>query len=193
MRKATSSRKTTETEINIILDLDGSGKNKISTGIGFFDHLLCNFSKHSLIDLEINAKGDLEVDMHHTIEDIGLVLGEAIDKALTNKKIVRMTSICVPMDDALSCIYIDISGRPYLKYDAKFKYDKIGELRPELLEHFFRSITQTAKLNLHIKVEYGEDDHHKAESMFKAFAKALRTAITVDERLESVPSTKGKL
>ena len=169
MRKGSSSRKTSETDITVSLNLDGTGKNKITTGIGFFDHLLSNFSKHSLFDVELSAKGDLEVDMHHTVEDIGLVIGEAIDKALKDKKIVRMASICVPMDDALSCVYIDISGRPYLKYEAKFKYDKIGELRPELLEHFFRSIAQTAKLNPHIKVEYGENDHHKAESMFKAF------------------------
>ena len=193
MRKGSSSRKTSETEITVDLDLDGTGKNKITTGIGFFDHLLSCFSKHSLIDLEISAKGDLEVDMHHTVEDIGLVLGEALDNALKEKKIVRMASICVPMDDALSCVCIDISGRPYLKYEAEFKYEKIGELRPELLEHFFRSITQTTKLNLHIKVEYGEDDHHKAESMFKAFAKALRAAITLDDRLISIPSTKGTI
>ncbi len=193
MRKAKNSRKTSETDIKIELNLDGSGENNINTGISFFDHLLSNFSKHSLIDLKIQAKGDLEVDEHHTVEDVGLVLGETIDKALKDKKINRMSSICVPMDDALSCVYIDISGRPYLKYDAKFRYEKIGELRPELLEHFFRSISEKAKLNLHIKVEYGKDDHHMAESMFKAFSKALKIAITPEKRLKSTSSTKGTI
>ena len=122
-----------------------------------------------------------------------LLIGTIRSSLKNGKKIGFFASICVPMDDALSCVHIDISGRPYLMYEAKFKYDKIGELRPELLEHFFRSIAQTAKLNPHIKVEYGENDHHKAESMFKAFAKALRVAITIDDRLESVPSTKGTI
>ena len=194
MRTAEISRKTFETDISMQLNLDGTGKKKIHTGIGFFDHMLTHISKHGFIDLELEAKGDLYVDCHHTIEDVGIVFGKAISEALGEKKgIKRYGSFILPMEEALVLCALDISGRPYLGFDAKFQSEKIGEMDTQMIEEFFRAVCLHAGFNLHIKVFAGKNDHHIAEAMFKAFGKALDIAVSYDKRIEGVLSTKGML
>ena len=187
-------RNTNETKILVKLDLDGNGQNNISTGIGFFDHMLQQLSFHSAIDMIINAQGDLHFDGHHTVEDVGIALGQAIFKALGEKKSVkRYGSTFIPMDEALAFVSLDISGRPYLVFDVSFSSDQVGQLDTQLIKEFFRALTFHAGITLHIKLEYGENDHHKIEAIFKAFAKALREALKIDQTIKGVASTKGVL
>lgn len=191
-RKAVVKRTTKETDIDIAVDLDGNGVCEVSTGIGFFDHLLEQIGKHSGIDLVIRVKGDLEVDEHHTIEDTAIALGEALYKALGNKRGIERYGFCLPMDDCLCSVALDFGGRAWLVWDATFKREKIGELPTEMLLHFFKSLSDAAKMNLNIKAE-GENEHHKAEGVFKAFARALKMAIRRDVYKYNLPSTKGLL
>ena len=184
-------RETKETKINISVNIDGSGKSNINTGIGFFDHMLEQISKHANLDLTIKVKGDLYVDEHHTVEDVGIALGEAILKALGNKKGIQRYGFFVPMDESLAMCVIDLGGRYYLKFKAKFKRNKVGQFPTELTEEFFRGLASGLKANIHIKVK-GKNDHHKIEAIFKAFAKALNEACRLDERNNGrIPSTKG--
>ena len=177
-----------------MINLDGKGNSEISTGIGFFDHMLTGFAKHGLFDLTVKVTGDLEVDCHHTIEDTGIALGEAIKKALGDKmSIKRYGSFLLPMDEALVMCAVDLSGRPYLVYDAKFKAERVGGFDTEMAKEFFYAISYSAGMNLHIKEMYGENAHHVIEAMFKGFSKALREGCTIDERVEGILSTKGAL
>lgn len=195
MRKATVERKTRETEISVTLDLDGTGKSDISTGIGFLDHMLESFSKHSSIDLHVRAKGDLQIDFHHTTEDTGIVIGLAIAKALGERKgIRRFGSALIPMDETLTRCAIDVSARPYFIWKVSFSRAKLGEMDTELFKEWFQALSQTAGLTLHIENLYGENNHHIAESCFKACARALREAVELDARhAGTIPSTKGTL
>ena len=193
-RKAELERNTKETQIKLSLNLDGSGKSKIDTGIGFFDHMLEGFTRHGFFDCELAVTGDLHVDGHHTVEDTGIVLGTAIKEALADKKgIKRYGSMILPMDDALVLCAIDLCGRPYFSYEASFDTERIGYLDTELIREFFYAVSYSAAMNLHIKVLSGSNSHHIAEAMFKAFAKALDTAVSKDERIQDVLSTKGCL
>lgn len=193
-RTATISRKTTETDISVAVNLDGTGKYKIETGIGFLNHMLELFSKHSLIDLIVKAKGDLYVDEHHTVEDIGICLGEALRKALGDKKGIERYGFLLPMDEALAEVTIDLGGRPYLVWNVTFKREKIGDMPTELFEDFFKAVTDNLQANIHINIKYGRNEHHILESIFKAFARALRFAVSRDKRIQNLlPSTKGKL
>ncbi len=193
-RQAEISRKTSETDIELTLNLDGSGKALVDTGIGFFDHMLTSFAKHGLFDLNVKVKGDLFVDCHHTIEDTGIVLGEAIKKALGDKKsIKRYGSFMLPMDESLVLCAIDLCNRPYLVFDADFKTDRVGYFDTEMVKEFFYAISYSAGMNLHVKMLYGENSHHIIEAMFKAFARALSEAVTVDTRINGIMSTKGAL
>ena len=182
-------RVTKETEIAVEVNLDGNGKNEISTGIGFFDHMLEQIAKHGAIDLKINVKGDLEIDEHHTIEDVAITLGEAFIKALGSKKAIERYGFLLPMDDCLTQVAIDFGGRPWLVWKTEFKREMIGEMPTEMFMHFFKSFTDAAKCNLNIKSE-GENEHHKIESIFKAFAKAIKMAVNKTDNY-SIPSTKG--
>ena len=194
MRKAEIKRKTNETDIILGLNLDGSGKYDVNTGIGFFDHMLEGFARHGIFDLKVNCKGDLNVDTHHSAEDVGIVLGEAIKEAVGDKKgIKRYGYFILPMDEALCVCAIDLSGRPYFVFDAQFTADKIGELDSQMIREFFYAVSYSADMNLHIRMLSGSNDHHIAEAMFKAFAKSLREAVSFDERIEDVLSTKGSL
>ncbi len=187
-------RQTNETDIAINLSLDGSGKADIHTGIGFFDHMLNGFARHGLFDLSCEVKGDLEVDGHHTVEDTGIVLGNAIKEAVGDKKgIKRYGSFILPMDDALCLCAIDLCGRPYFEFDCNFTTERIGELDTELIREFFYAVSYSAGMNLHIKMLSGINNHHMAEAMFKAFAKALDEATSFDARITDVLSTKGTL
>ena len=191
MRKKTLSRKTSETDIKISLDLDGEGLFKVDTGIEFFNHMLDSFAKHGFFNLEVNAKGDTGVDDHHTVEDVGILLGEVYNEAIDDKKgIKRMAHAIVPMDDSLATVAVDISGRSYSVLNIKFKKPKVGDLSTENVEHFFESFANSAKININAKVD-GDNDHHKIEALFKSFARALKDASTVEH--ESIPSTKGVL
>ncbi len=193
-RKATVSRTTGETAITVTINLDGAGTAKIHTGIGFFDHMLESFSRHGFFDLEVEAKGDLHVDCHHTIEDTGIVLGTAIRQALGEKKAVRRYgSIMLPMDETLVLCALDLSGRPYFVYDVPFQGERIGEFDTQMVKEFFYAVSYTCGMNLHMKKLYGENDHHIAEAVFKAFAKALDEAAGLDGRISNVLSTKGSL
>jgi len=191
-RKAKVSRKTNETDIEIEVNLDGSGNSDISTGLHFFDHMLEQISKHGNLDLKIKVKGDLQVDEHHTIEDAGIVLGEAILKALGKKKGIERYGFLLPMDDCLAQVALDFGGRSCLVWEADFKREKIGDVPTEMFVHFFKSFTDSAKCNLNIKVE-GENEHHKIESIFKAFAKAIKMAVNQSDQNFNLPSTKGSL
>ena len=195
MRTATIHRKTNETEIRVELDLDGSGTYEVSTGIGFLDHMLEQLSRHSLIDLRLQAIGDLHIDQHHTTEDSGIALGSAIAQALGDRRgITRYGHAYAPMDETLTRCAIDISGRPYLVWRSAFSQPKLGELDTELIEHFFHSVAGAAGITLHVETLYGRNNHHIVESAFKAFARALRLAVEIDPRKEdAVPSTKGTL
>jgi imidazoleglycerol-phosphate dehydratase len=194
-RTAKISRKTAETSIDLNINLDGSGKSTINTGLGFFDHMLTLFSKHGLFDLTVKVKGDLHVDGHHTVEDVGICLGQAFSQALGDfKGIKRYASALIPMDETLCQIAVDISNRPYLVFKADFPKSKIGDFDAELVEEFFRAFTFNAKLNLHITLVHGDNLHHGAEACFKALAVALDQASSIDPRKkDSIPSTKGVL
>ena len=193
-RKASIKRDTKETRITLDLNLDGKGESSVTTGIGFFDHMLEGFAKHGLFDMKLNVSGDLHVDGHHSVEDTGIVLGNAIREAVGDKKgIKRYGHMILPMDDALVLCAIDLCGRPYLSYEADFKTEKIGYLDTELIREFFYAISYSAMMNLHIKVISGENSHHIAEAMFKSFGKALDMAVSFDERINDVLSTKGTL
>ena len=190
----TVKRKTKETDITLTLNIDGTGKNKIDTGIGFFDHMLEGFSKHGFFDLDVKIKGDLNVDGHHTVEDCGIVLGNAIKDALGDKAgIKRYGYFVLPMDEVLVMCAVDLCGRPYLNFDYEFKAPMIGDLDTELIHEFFYAVSYSAGMNLHIKVLDGGNAHHVAEAMFKAFAKALDMATSKEPRLEGVMSTKGTI
>lgn len=195
MRKAVISRKTKETEIEVHVDLDGSGRAQISTGVGFFDHMLEQLARHSLIDMEISAKGDLQVDQHHTVEDTGIALGQALRQALGDMKgITRFADALLPMDETLTRVAIDLSGRPFLVFRTQFPRQKIGEFDTELVREFFQALAVHLGMNLHIETLYGENSHHISESCFKATARALRAAIAIDPRQKGeIPSTKGAL
>ncbi|MFB3925475.1 MAG: imidazoleglycerol-phosphate dehydratase HisB [Syntrophales bacterium] len=193
-RKATIRRKTTETDVLIAINLDGAGIQKISTSIPFLDHMLSLFSKHSFFDLRLDGKGDTSVDYHHLVEDIGICLGEAVKKALGDKKgISRYGSAFVPMDESLCGVDIDLSGRPYLVFNVGFDGKKIKDFDPNLLVDFFKSFTDHSEITLHINLMYGSNNHHKAEAVFKAFARSLRQAVSMDPRIKGVLSTKGIL
>ena len=193
-RTASVERVTKETKIRMTLNLDGTGKSDIHTGIGFFDHMLDGFARHGLFDLSVSVDGDLDVDGHHTIEDTGIVLGTAIREAVGDKQgIRRYGDRILPMDETLALCAVDLSGRPYLKYDAEFTVENIGELDTEMIKEFFYAISYSAGMNLHIRKITGENDHHIIEGMFKAFAKALDEACMKDARIKSVLSTKGSL
>ena len=193
-RNALVTRTTGETDIKISLNLDGKGQSKVDTGIGFFDHMLNSFVRHGMFDADIKAKGDLEVDCHHLVEDTGIVLGQAIKEAAGDKKgIRRFGDIILPMDDALVLCAIDFSGRPYLGFDASFTNERIGYFDTCMIKEFFYAISYSAGTNLHIRVLAGDNDHHIAEAMFKAFAKALDEATMKDTRIKDVLSTKGSL
>jgi imidazoleglycerol-phosphate dehydratase len=194
LRTASITRKTSETDINVALCLDGSGKADIDTGIGFFDHMLKSFAKHGFFDLTLKVKGDLYVDCHHTIEDTGIVLGEAIKIALGDKKSIRRYgNMMLPMDETLVLCAIDLSGRPYLNFKAEFTSDRVGGFDTEMVKEFFYAISYSAGMNLHIKQIDGDNNHHIIEAMFKAFAKALDEAVSIDPRITDVLSTKGAL
>lgn len=194
-RTAIIQRKTSETDIQLRLNLDGMGHYAVSTGVGFLDHLLRHVAVHGLFDLEIRASGDLDIDAHHTVEDVAIVLGQAFDQALGDRKgIVRLGSAYVPMDEALAFVAIDLSGRPYTVMLADWHSPMIGALPTTLIAHFLESFAFNARLNLHARVEYGRDDHHQAEALFKALGRALDVATRLDERRAGiVPSTKGTL
>jgi imidazoleglycerol-phosphate dehydratase len=194
-RKADIERRTKETQIELSLDLDGTGKTDVQTGVGFLDHMLDHLGKHSLSDLTIRAKGDLEVDAHHTVEDVAICLGEALGKALGEKAgIRRYGSAKVPMEEALADVALDLSGRAAVVFDVRFSGDKIGTFDTQLVEEFLRRLATVAGMNLHVSVPYGVNDHHIAEAIFKAVAQALRQATEVDPaRGGDVPSTKGTL
>ena len=193
-RTALIERKTKETDIRIELDLDGSGKNSISTGIGFFDHMLEGFCRHGFFDLNASVKGDLQVDGHHSVEDAGIVLGTAIREALGDKAgIKRYGSFILPMDEVLVLCAVDLCGRPYLGFDYEFKAPMVGDFDTELVHEFFYAVSYSAAMNLHIQVLSGGNAHHVIEAMFKAFAKALDMAVSYEPRIEGVLSTKGTL
>jgi imidazoleglycerol-phosphate dehydratase len=195
MRTSTLSRKTNETEITISINLDGSGRHEIATGIGFLDHMLTHIAVHGLFDLTVKAVGDLHVDEHHTVEDVAIVLGQAFAEALGDKKgIVRAAHAYVPMDEALAFVALDLSGRPYTVMQVEWRTPSVGGIAVSLFEHFFESFAAAARINLHAQVPYGRDDHHKAEALFKALARALDSATQIDLRKAGVvPSTKGSL
>jgi imidazoleglycerol-phosphate dehydratase len=194
-RTATVTRKTKETEISVTIDLDGSGASKIATGIGFLDHMLEQVARHGLIDIELSARGDLHIDQHHTVEDSGIVFGQAVAKALGERKgITRYASVHLPMDEAQTRVSVDVSGRPYLVWRVTFPRDKIGGMDTELFREWFQAFAQNAGITLHVENLYGENCHHIAETCFKGLARALRDAVAIDERQGGrVPSTKGTL
>lgn len=193
-RSAIVERITKETQITVELNLNGQGMTDISTGIGFFDHMLSGFARHGLFDLKVKVNGDLDVDCHHTIEDTGIVLGQAIQKALGEKKgIKRYGHFLLPMDETLALCAIDLSGRPYLNYDASFTTERIGEMDTEMIREFFYAVSYSAAMNLHLKILDGINNHHMAEALFKAFGKALDMAVMEEPRMKDVWSTKGTL
>ena len=193
-RTADYVRKTKETDISLHLNLDGTGSSSIHTGIGFFDHMLDGFARHGLFDLKVNVTGDLAVDCHHTIEDTGIVLGNAIKESIGDKKGIRRYGSCIlPMDETLVLCAVDLSGRPYLVFDGEFTTDRVGYMDTEMVKEFFYAISYTAGMNLHIRVLSGGNNHHMIEAMFKAFAKALDQATVIDPRITDILSTKGSL
>ncbi len=193
-RTATIEQNTKETQIRISLNLDGKGARKIATGIGYFDHMLEQLAFHGLLDLEVSCKGDLHVDSHHTVEDVGLALGKAIDKALGERVgIRRYGHAYVPMDETLARVVLDFSGRPEFHFQGAFSHDRIGEMETQMVPHFFKSVAIASRMTLHIALLYGENDHHKSEAMFKGFARALSDSLIVEPRRAEVASTKGTL
>ena len=194
MRTAEIKRETRETNISMTLGLDGVGKSYIKTGVGFFDHMLEGFAKHGFFDLDLKAEGDLHVDPHHTVEDVGIVLGKAIKEAVGDKKgIRRFGYFILPMDDALALCSLDLGGRTYFEFDCEFETERVGAFETQLVREFFYAVCSNAEMNLHIKMLSGRNDHHKAEAIFKAFAKALDQAVAYDDRISDVLSTKGTL
>jgi len=195
MRTATISRKTSETSIDVTVNLDGTGAYEVSTGIGFFDHMLEQLSRHGLIDLNVKTIGDLHIDQHHTVEDTGIAIGEAVKQALGEKRgIRRYAEALSPMDETLTRVALDISGRPFLVWKTEFSQKRLGEMDTEMFEHFFHSFAQAAGITLHVETLYGQNNHHIAESAFKGLARALRTAVEIDPRkADAIPSTKGTL
>ena len=194
MRKATIRRKTAETEVSVVIDLDGKGKGDIDTSVPFLDHMLNLFARHGLTDLAIRSQGDIDVDDHHLVEDVGICLGQAIRKALGDRKgISRYGWSSVPMDESLCNVAMDLSGRPYLVWRAELGERRIGEFDPALLREFFKSFSDHSGITLHINLSYGTNGHHMAEAIFKAFARAFRDAIAIDGRIEGILSTKGSL
>jgi imidazoleglycerol-phosphate dehydratase len=194
MRNAEVSRKTNETDVSVSVGLDGTGAHEIATGVPFLDHLLTHVAVHGLLDLQVRAAGDLHVDEHHTVEDVAIVMGQALAQALGERAgIRRMGHAYVPMDEALAFVAVDLSGRPYAVIDARFDTPHIGALSTGLIGHFLESLAANARMNLHARVYYGRDDHHKAEALFKALGRALREAVELDPRRSGIPSTKGSL
>jgi imidazoleglycerol-phosphate dehydratase len=195
MRKGAIARETKETGLNVSVDLDGTGLASITTGIGFFDHMLEQLARHSLIDMDIRAKGDLHIDQHHTVEDTGIALGQAVREALGDMAgITRFADAYVPMDETLTRVAVDISGRPFLVFKTKFVHAKIGTFDSELVREFFQAFATHAGMNIHVETLYGENAHHIAESAFKGLARALRAAVALDPRQKgAIPSTKGSL
>jgi imidazoleglycerol-phosphate dehydratase len=194
LRQASVERKTGETQISVTFNVDGTGRADVHTGIGFLDHMLTLFAHHGLFDLAVRAQGDLEVDEHHTAEDVCIALGRALDQALGERRgLVRTAHSYVPMDEALALVVVDLGGRPYCVFDAEFVTPRIGQLGTDLIFHLFESLAIHGRLNLHARVLYGRNDHHKAEALFKALARALDAATQVDPRRQGVPSTKGTL
>jgi len=195
MRKAEVKRETRETQISVSLDLDGKGSHDVKSGIGFLDHMLEQLSRHSLIDIEVRAKGDLHIDMHHSTEDIGIALGQAVARALGERRgIRRFASVHLAMDEALTRVVIDVSGRPYLVWNVALPRAKLGEFDTELVREWFHAFAQNAGITLHVEALYGDNTHHMVESCFKGLARALREAVAIDERAsDAVPSTKGTL
>jgi len=191
-RRAIVSRKTNETEIYVEVDLDGTGKGQISTGLGFFDHMLDQIARHAGINLTVTVKGDLHVDEHHTIEDTGIALGEALLKSLGDKRGIERYGFVLPMDDCLAQVALDFGGRSWLVWETEFKREKVGDVPTEMFFHFFKSLSDAARMNLNIKAE-GENEHHKIEGIFKAFAKAIKNAIRRDVFSNALPTTKGLL
>ena len=193
-RTAQIRRETRETKVEVTLDLDGTGNASVHTGVGFFDHMLDLLGRHSLIDLTVNAEGDLQVDSHHTVEDVGIVIGQCLEKAIGEKRgINRYGWAIVPMDESLAQVAIDLSGRPAFVYNVTFTGGSIGTFAVELVEEFFKALCTNARMNLHINVPYGANNHHVAEAIFKAAARALRQAVSMDPKNDAVPSTKGTL
>ena len=195
MRKATIKRTTKETNVEVAVDLDGTGTSSIATGIGFLDHMLDLLARHSRIDLTVQAKGDLHIDQHHTTEDVGIALGQAVKQALGDMRgITRYADVHIPMDEALTRVALDISGRPFLVFKAEFGRDKVGAFDTELVEEWFKAFAMNCGITLHVHVLYGSNDHHVAEACFKALARALRAAVAIDARAANeIPSTKGSL
>jgi imidazoleglycerol-phosphate dehydratase len=195
MRRASVHRRTAETDIELSLDLEGPGKAEVATGVGFLDHMLTHVAMHGVFDLAVKAQGDLHVDAHHTIEDTALAFGQALAEAIGDKRgISRMGFAYVPMDEALALVAVDLSGRPYAVVEAGWSTPAIGEFPTSMVNHFFESIAASARANVHARIEYGRDDHHKAEALFKALGRALRQAVTIDpQRGGDLPSTKGVL
>jgi len=195
MRKATINRKTKETSISVEVNLDGTGKSSIKTGIGFLDHMLEQIAKHSLIDISLEAKGDLHIHLHHTTEDSGIALGEALKEALGDKKgIKRYASATIPMDETLSRVSLDLSNRPYLVWNVKLAVEKLGEMDTELFKEWYHAFAQSAGITLHVENIYGENSHHIIESCYKGLARALRDAVQIDSRIQDIiPSTKGTI
>lgn len=193
-REATIQRQTSETDITITLNLDGSGQREINTGIGFLDHLLAALAIHGLFDLVVYASGDLHIDAHHTVEDVAIVLGQALNRALEDRQgIQRLGHAYVPMDEALAFVAVDLSGRPYTVFQGSWHTPLIGQLPADLVQHFFESLAIHSRMNLHARIVYGRNDHHQAEALFKALARALKTAVAPDPRRTGVASTKGTL
>jgi imidazoleglycerol-phosphate dehydratase len=195
MRKADIRRTTKETDVEVAIDLDGTGAADIATGIGFFDHMLDLLARHSRIDMKVKAKGDLHIDQHHTTEDVGIALGQAVRRALGDMKgVTRYADVHLPMDEALTRVALDISGRPFLVFKVDFASDKVGEFDTELVREWFQAFAMNAGITLHVATLYGSNDHHIAESCFKGLARALRLAVAIDPRArDEVPSTKGRL
>jgi imidazoleglycerol-phosphate dehydratase len=193
-RRATIRRRTAETNIDLSLDLDGRGDSTIATGIGFFDHMLTLFAKHAVFDLEIKAQGDLQIDQHHTVEDVGICLGQAIDQSLGDKAgIRRYGDVTLPMDETLITVATDLSGRPFFVWKVAFPTEKIGQFDAQLAEEFWHAVTVQARMNFHVLLHHGQNSHHIAEGIFKAAARALAAACQLDPRIKGVPSTKGRL
>lgn len=195
MRKASIARKTNETDVKVSINLDGTGQYDIETGVGFFDHMLEQLSRHSLVDITLRVKGDLHVDQHHTVEDAGIALGQALTEALGDKKGITRYGACdLPMDETLSRVALDISGRPFLIWNVAFSRDKIGDMDVELFREWFQAFAQHGGITLHVNNEYGENNHHIIESCYKALARSLRAAIAIDkDQADRIPSTKGTL
>jgi imidazoleglycerol-phosphate dehydratase len=193
-RSARVSRKTQETAVELSLALDGTGKTEIDSPVGFLNHMLALLGRHALVDLAVKATGDVDVDLHHTVEDVGISLGQALDKALGDKAgITRFASVAVPMDESLAEVALDLSGRPFLAYNVTFPGERIGDFETQLVQEFLQAVANHAKMTLHVNLVYGSNDHHIAEAIFKAFARALKAAIAIDPRVAGTPSTKGVL